>query len=99
MFRRDDDFVIVAELPGVEKSDLDIQIKDRNVRITGKKGVSFDDGVSIHRRERVAGDFDRTLAIPARIDADSARAEYRDGVLFVYLPRAEADKATTISIN
>ena len=56
VFERDEDYEIVAELPGVKKEDLDIQVKGATVRIHGKKSVQYADGASAHRRERVGGD-------------------------------------------
>lgn len=53
----------------------------------------------MHRRERLTGTFDRTLTVPMQIDADGIKAEYRDGVLALSLPRAESDKPRTIRIN
>ena len=99
VFRRGEDFTIVAELPGVQKEELDIQIKGDQVRIQGRKSTECDEEVSVHRRERGAGKFDRTLSVPAEIDADRVRAEFRDGVLAVHLPRAESDKARSVSID
>jgi HSP20 family protein len=55
--------------------------------------------VSLHRRERLAGSFDRTIALPVEIDADKVRAECRDGILALYLPRAEQDKPRSITIS
>ena len=99
VFRQGDDFVLVAELPGVDKDGLDIQIKGRQVRIKGTKKTAFADGVSVHRRERLSGAFDRALVIPADIDGDEARAEYRDGVLALHLPRSEADRPRSVQIG
>ena len=99
VFREGHDFVLVAELPGVDKDTLDIQVKGRQVHIKGTKTVAFEDGASVHRRERRSGEFNRALTIPADIDADNVRAEYRDGVLAVHLPRAEADRPRSIQIN
>src|SRR5581483_3953503 len=56
-------------------------------------------GASMHRRERSSGVFDRTLTVPIRIDPERIKAEYRDGVLALFIPRAESDKPRTISIN
>jgi HSP20 family protein len=53
----------------------------------------------VHRRERLAGNFDRAITVPVEIDADQVKAEYRDGILALYLPRAERDKPKTISIG
>jgi HSP20 family protein len=47
----------------------------------------------------MAGSFDRTVTVPVQIDADNIRAECRDGVLALYLPRAEVDKPRTIAIS
>ena len=99
VFQQGDDVLAIIELPGIDKSDLQIQAKENSVRISGKKAVSFPEGVSVHRRERVAGDFDRTLSLPIRIDPDSIKAEYRDGILALFLPRAESDKPRTIKIG
>src|SRR5262245_9146382 len=88
VFRKGEDFVIITELPGINKSDFDIQVKDNAIRISGTKTVDYTDKASLHRRERAAGRFDRAVTIPVRIDADRVKAEYRDGILALYLPRA-----------
>ena len=54
IFRKGDDFVIVTELPGVKKSELDIQVKDNAIRIAGVKAVDYTEKASLHRRERAA---------------------------------------------
>jgi HSP20 family protein len=99
VFNDGDDFVIVSELPGVKKEDLDIQARGDTVRIRGKKTVAYDDGASVHRRERAAGEFDRTVQLPDQIDVAKVGAEYRDGVLTLRLPRAESAKPRTVAIN
>lgn len=99
VFRRGEDYVIVAELPGVKKEDLDVQVKGNTVRIQGKKTIDYADDVSVHRRERAAGQFDRTLTLPAKIDADKVTAEYRDGVLTLTLPPVAAEKPRSVTIN
>ena len=99
VFQQGDNLVAIIELAGVNKSDLEIQAKDRTIRISGKKNIAYPEGVSVHRRERLSGTFDRTLTVPMQIDADNIKAEYRDGVLALFIPRAEADKPRTIRIN
>ena len=86
-------------MPGVKKEDLDIQVRGDTLRIQGKKTIAYDDGASVHRRERAAGQFDRTLTLPAEVDAAKVAAEYRDGVLTLRLPRAESAKPRTVTIN
>jgi HSP20 family protein len=53
----------------------------------------------VHRRERVAGSFDRTITLPVQLDPDRVTAEYRDGVLALSLARAESDKPKAIKIS
>jgi HSP20 family protein len=99
VFQQGDNLVAILELAGVNKSDLDIQAKDNKIRIAGKKVVSYPENVSVHRRERLSGTFDRTLTVPMQIDANGIKAEYRDGVLALFIPRAESDKPRSIAIN
>jgi HSP20 family protein len=86
-------------VPGVDKADLEIQAKGNAIRISGKKNIAYPEGVSVHRRERLTGTFDRTLTVPMEINADGIKAEYRDGVLALFIPRAETDKPRNIRIN
>jgi HSP20 family protein len=99
IFQQNDDFVAIVELPGVDKNDLEIAAKEHTIRISGQKTVKYDEGASIHRRERVWGVFDRTISVPIQIDPDAVKAEYCDGVLALFIPRAESDKPRTIKIQ
>jgi HSP20 family protein len=99
VFQQGEDILAIVELPGVDKDDLQIQAKENTIRISGKKSVNYQQGVSVHRRERVSGEFDRTLSIPVQVDPDGIKAEYRDGLLALFLPRAESDKPRTIKVK
>ena len=99
VFRKGDDIVMVIEVPGVRKEELRIEAKGNTIRIAGAKTVaSGDDPASVHRVERRGGRFDRAVTLPIEIDADRIKAEYRDGILALYLPRAERDKPRAISV-
>lgn len=99
IFRKGDDLVIITELPGVDRKDVDIKVLGNQVRISGTKAIQYDEGASLHRRERIAGKFDRTVTLPVEADVDRIKAEYHDGVLALLLPRAERDKPKTITIS
>jgi HSP20 family protein len=99
VFRKGDDFAIIAEVPGIKKSDLEVQVKGRTIRISGTKSVSYPEQASLHRRERLSGRFDRAVTLPIEIDADGVQAECRDGVLALLLPRAPRDKPKAIQVN
>jgi HSP20 family protein len=98
VFRKGDDTVIIAEVPGIKKSDLQVQVKDSTIHISGTKSVEYPEKAGVHRRERLAGRFDRAVSLPVEIDADKIKAECRDGILALYLPRAERDKPRTVTI-
>ena len=99
VFRKGDDFIIITEIPGVKKADLDLQVKGRTLRLAGRKAVGFPEKAAVHRRERLAGRFDRALTLPVEIDPEGVKAEYRDGVLALFLPRAESEKPRAIKIG
>jgi HSP20 family protein len=99
IFQQRDDFVAIVELPGVSKADLKIEAKEGTLRISGRKILDYQENASIHRRERLAGSFDRTITLPIRIDPDRIKAEYRDGILALFIPRAEIDKPRAIVIE
>ncbi len=99
VFQQQDDILAIIELPGVEKDSLQVQAKENTIRIAGKKTVSYPEGASVHRRERTFGEFDRTLSLPVQLDPDRIKAEYRDGILAIHLPRSERDKPRAIKIS
>jgi HSP20 family protein len=99
IFQQGHDFVAIVELPGVDKNNLELEAKENTIRLRGRKAIDYGDDVSIHRQERVAGTFDRTITVPIQIDAEGVKAEYRDGILALYIPRAESDKPRAIKIN
>ena len=99
IFQEGHDFVAVIEMPGMSRDDLELKAKGNTIRISGKKSIAYGDKVSIHRRERVAGNFDRTISVPVQIDPDAIKAELSDGILILHIPRAEGDKPRTIAIT
>ena len=99
IFRKGDDAVAIAEIPGINKSELEIQVLGKTVRIAGRKTLEYGDEASVHRRERLAGRFDRAFTVPFEIEADQVKAECRDGMLALYLPRAERDRPKAITIG
>jgi HSP20 family protein len=98
-FRKGDDYVLLAELPGIDRNELDIQVKGNTIRLSGRKASNYPEKSSLHRRERLFGRFDRTLTLPVEIEADKVQANYNDGVLAILLPRAEHDKPRRIKLS
>jgi len=98
LFRKGDDFIVIAEVPGVNKADLTVEVKGRTIRLAGTKSLKYPENASVHRRERLAGKFDRAVTLPVEINADGVKAESRDGILALFLPRAERDKPKQVQV-
>lgn len=99
VFKRGEDLAIIAEIPGIRKSDLDVQVKGRTIRISGTKAVDYPERLGVHRRERLSGRFDRAITVPIEIDPDAVQAEYHDGILALLVPRAERDKPRRVEVT
>src|SRR3712207_9183974 len=68
VFRKGDDLVLIAEVPGVKKSDLDVQVKGRTVRVSGTKSATYPERAGVHRRGRRCGGVHPPLPLPGRRD-------------------------------
>ena len=99
VFRKGDDLIVIAEVPGIKKSDLEVQVKGNTIRLAGTKSVNYPDKAALHRRERLAGRFDRAVTLPVEIDQEGVKAECRDGILALFLPRAERDRPKSIQVS
>jgi HSP20 family protein len=99
VFQQGDNILAIIELPGIDKDKLQIEAKENTIRISGTKATDYEHGASVHRRERDFGQFDRTISVPVKLNADDVKAEYRDGVLALFLPRAESDKPRSIKVK
>ena len=100
IYDNEDKFVINAELPGVDKKDIVIDVKDRLLTLKGErsseKEVKED---KYHRRERAYGSFERVFTLPAEIDPDQIKADYKDGILKIDIPKPEVQKPKQITVN
>ena len=84
---------------GRQEIELDVQVRGRTIRLAGTKTVGYPEKAALHRRERLAGRFDRGVTLPVEINPDGVKAEYRDGVLALFLPRAESEKPKSIEVS
>ena len=96
----DNSVVVKAELPGVEKKDLDVTMSDNTVTIKGE--VSHEREVTkgdYYRREMSSGLFSRTITLPAEVDGAKAEATYKDGVLELTLPKVAKSKRRKVAVK
>ena len=94
-----DHFVLKADLPGLGEEDVNIEVEDRVLTISGERKAEHEvnkDGY--HRIERAFGSFSRSLTLPEGIDADAVQATFDRGVLEVRIPKPEERKPRKISI-
>jgi HSP20 family protein len=96
----EDGLVIDAELPGVEPTDVDISVMGDELTLSGKVPANAEaEGETWHRRERPAGEFTRKLQLSFRADANGVKANYKNGVLRLTIPRSEEEKPKRIAIE
>lgn len=98
--REDSDHVFMEALvPGLDAQDLEITVMRNTLTLSGERKEASGEGASWHRNERGAGKFLRTIELPVEVDADRVKAECRNGVLTVVLPKAEAARPRKISVQ
>jgi HSP20 family protein len=82
------EFILTAEIPGVEKNQIDLQIVNHVLHLRGERDASKDPPKQVyHRVERPSGTFDRRFELPEEVDQDGIKAELAGGVLTVFLPK------------
>lgn len=97
---RENDILVRAEAPGVEKEDLEVSITEDSVSIRGhSKREEEEQKGDYFRRETSYGKFSRTIPLPANVDTDGAKAKFKDGVLEITLPKQESTKRKSVEVE
>jgi HSP20 family protein len=98
---RDGAYELSVELPGVKKEAIQVNVYDNSVTISAELPTATQDGEDMQwlLRERSAGTFSRTIALPEALDDESAQARYADGVLYLTLKKKSASQAKRITIH
>lgn len=101
LYETGEDFILMAELPGVRREDLEITIEANRITLRGERKIDYPAGerTSVHRREREAGIFRRTFEFPVPVDSEKAEALYRDGILRVRLPKAASHRPRQVAVQ
>jgi len=100
IYENEENIVITAELPGVDKKDMTVDVKGRVLTLKGER--STDNEVkedNYYRQERCYGKFERCFTLPVEIDPEKIKADYKDGVLKIDIPKAEESKPKQVSIH
>ena len=96
VFESDVAYVVAVDLPGIDRTTLDISVDDDRLTVKGKRA---DQENTLHRSECPRGKFLRTFSVPASVDQKGIKADYKDGVLQVHLPKQAERKAQRVEIK
>lgn len=100
IYENEGTYVVTAEIPGVDKKDLEIGVKDRVLTLKGERSSDNEANEGhYYRRERCHGKFERTFTLPADVDADRIDASFKDGVLKIEIPKPEQRKPKQITVH
>jgi len=93
-------FRVKAELPGIEKKDIHVDVKDNVLTLKGERSQEkTDEGEQYYRRERSFGSFTRAFALPENVDPEAIKADYKDGVLSIAIPKPEKSVPKAITVH
>lgn len=97
---RDEEVLVRAEVPGVDKKDLEISVSENTVTINGKTSHELkEEKGNYYRCEVSSGAFTRTVALPSDVDAGKAKTTFKDGILELTLPKVTKSKRHTIKLD
>jgi len=85
-----DDYLLAVEIPGMKKDDISISFKENILTVSGEKTVELkEDDTKVYRSERSYGKFERSFKLPEEVKPEAIKAEYKDGILKVHIPKDE----------
>jgi len=99
IFETEGEIVVKAELPGMDRKDIQLNLENNVLSLRGERKFTKETkDENYHRIERSYGVFSRSFSIPATVDEEKIRADYKDGVLKIMLPKKEQAKPKQIKI-
>jgi HSP20 family protein len=99
VYQDKDQFTVVAEVPGLKKEEIEISLHGDTLTISGERKPQAKEGDQGFRTERFFGKFQRSLTLPAGVNAEKVKATYKDGILEVVLPKADEAKPKQIEVS
>ncbi len=99
VYETEGEVIVKAELPGVNKEDIEVTIKENAVHIKAERKEEKEENTeNVHRVERFYGRIERVVPLPVDVKADKAKAEYKDGVLELRIPKEKVSKEAKVKI-
>ncbi|MGO9199731.1 MAG: Hsp20/alpha crystallin family protein [Limisphaerales bacterium] len=100
LYEEKDNLYLKAELPGMKREEIEVTLHEGTLSISGeRKSESKYQAAEVHRAERFFGRFQRTITLPAPVSPDKVKAQYKDGVLTIKLPKTEEAKPKQIDVH
>jgi HSP20 family protein len=100
IYDNDDNIVIKAELPGVDKKDISVDIKDRVLTLKGERSANNEvNEDNYYRKESTYGKFERSFTLPVDVNPEKIKADYKDGILKIEVPKPEHKKPKQITVQ
>jgi len=100
IYEEENGVALKAELPGIDKKDISIDVKDGVLTLSGERTVENETNEkNYYRRERTYGKFQRLFTLPEGVSAEDITADFKDGVLKVHIPKAEVEEPKKITIH
>ena len=99
VYETKDEYVFQAELPGWNRDEVTIDFENQTLTLSGQHQLMADDDRQYHRVEGFNGQFTRSFTVPGTVNSDAVRAELRDGVLTIHLPKREEAKPRQIEVK
>jgi len=95
-----DNVTVKAEVPGMKREEIEVSLHDGALTISGeRKNENKHEGAEVYRSERFVGRFQRTVSLPSPIASDKVKAQYKDGILTITLPKTEEAKPRQIDVS
>jgi HSP20 family protein len=100
IYDNDDSVVIKADLPGLSKDDITIDLENQTLTVKGERSLENEvKEENYYRRERAFGKFHRAFTVPAEVNPDQIKANFKDGVLKIEIPKPEEQQPKQITVH
>ena len=99
VYETKDDYIFQAELPGWNRDEIAIDFENQTLTISGRRELMADDDRQYHRVEGFFGQFTRSFTVPGVVNFDQVKAELKDGILTIQLPKREEAKPRQIEVK
>jgi HSP20 family protein len=100
MINKEDEIIISIDLPGVEKDNIELEIFEKYLTLSGKRSAEYEQKSEDYLlSEKSYGEFRRTVRFPSKVDIDKTETDYKDGVLKLVLPKIEPEKPKSRKIE